>query len=86
MLDMHAKFFGRVQGVGMRAYVRSLALELNLKGTVSNAADGSVEVIAQGQRSKLEEFVSKIKKRFAIEHSLIEFKDSTRTFQDFLIL
>ncbi len=86
MLEMRAKFFGRVQGVGMRAHVRSLALELKLKGTVSNSPDGSVEVVAQGPRSKLEELISKIKMRFLIERVTLDFKDVHRSLEGFIVL
>jgi acylphosphatase len=41
---------GRVQGVGMRWWVRSRALELGLVGTATNLDDGRVEVVAQGAR------------------------------------
>lgn len=38
---------GRVQGVGFRAYVVSLAEGYGVKGEVWNRADGGVECIAQ---------------------------------------
>ena len=47
---------GRVQGVGMRWWVRACGLELGLVGSASNLADGRVEVVAQGPRSALERF------------------------------
>ncbi len=39
---------GRVQGVGMRWWVRARALELGLAGHAANLADGRVEVVAEG--------------------------------------
>lgn len=39
---------GRVQGVGMRWWIRSRALELGLTGFASNRPDGRVHVLAQG--------------------------------------
>ena len=45
---------GRVQGVGMRWWVRSRALELGLVGTATNLDDGRVEVVAQGSREACE--------------------------------
>ncbi len=39
---------GRVQGVGFRVWVRSHALDLGLRGSARNLADGSVEVVAEG--------------------------------------
>lgn len=41
---------GRVQGVGMRWWVRSRALELGLVGFATNLDDGRVEVVAEGSR------------------------------------
>ena len=42
---------GRVQGVGFRWWVRSIALELDLLGVAENLADGRVKVIAEGDRA-----------------------------------
>jgi acylphosphatase len=39
---------GRVQGVGMRWWVRARALELGLAGHAANLADGRVEIVAEG--------------------------------------
>lgn len=39
---------GRVQGVGFRWFVRKTAAGMNLRGTVRNAAEGHVEVVAEG--------------------------------------
>jgi acylphosphatase len=41
---------GAVQGVGMRWWVRSRALELGLSGHAANLVDGRVEVVAEGPR------------------------------------
>jgi acylphosphatase len=41
---------GRVQGVGFRWWVRSMALELGLRGEAENLVDGRVRVIAEGER------------------------------------
>jgi acylphosphatase len=45
---MTAWVHGRVQGVGFRWFTRSVALELGLRGSASNLADGRVEVVAEG--------------------------------------
>src|SRR3954451_2814005 len=42
---------GRVQGVGMRWWIRSGALELGLAGWARNTDDGRVEVVAEGSRA-----------------------------------
>lgn len=41
---------GRVQGVGFRWWVRSIALELGLNGLAENLVDGRVRIIAEGNR------------------------------------
>ena len=45
---------GNVQGVGMRWWIRSRALELGLAGWARNLEDGRVEVVAEGPRDTLE--------------------------------
>lgn len=47
---------GRVQGVSFRAYAKREALRLGLTGTVSNQPDGSVEIIAEGDKPALSAF------------------------------
>lgn len=44
---------GDVQGVGFRVFVWREAQVLKLGGTVRNLADGTVEVIAQGEAQQL---------------------------------
>jgi len=48
MDELHARFKGRVQGVGFRWTVLDVAQRHHLKGTVKNLSNGCVEVIAQG--------------------------------------
>jgi acylphosphatase len=45
---------GRVQGVGFRYFVMREARRLGLDGWISNEADGSVRVVADGPRESLE--------------------------------
>ncbi|MBA2077519.1 acylphosphatase [Rhodanobacter sp. PCA2] len=46
---------GKVQGVFFRASAREEALQLGLTGHARNRADGSVEVLAQGEPGALAE-------------------------------
>lgn len=48
---------GFVQGVFFRASTREMGQKLNLKGTVRNLANGSVEIIAEGTVEKLEKLI-----------------------------
>lgn len=49
---------GRVHGVGYRATTIDEARRLGLAGWVRNRVDGSVEVLAEGTRAKLELFLA----------------------------
>ena len=48
---------GRVQGVGIRWWTRSRALELGLTGYAANRPDGRVQVVAQGPRDACEQLL-----------------------------
>ncbi|HLV60087.1 MAG TPA: acylphosphatase, partial [Fredinandcohnia sp.] len=49
---------GRVQGVWYRASARAAAEERGIVGWVRNCDDGSVQAVAEGPRSALEDFVA----------------------------
>lgn len=53
---------GRVQGVGFRWFVRKAAAELGLPGSVRNAMDGSVEVVAEGPEEALAHLERQLRK------------------------
>lgn len=54
---LHATVHGHVQGVNFRYYTTRAARRLGLKGWVANRRNGTVEVVAEGEHSDLEEFV-----------------------------
>lgn len=54
MERLEAVVSGRVQGVSFRYATRQIARELNLLGWVRNLPDGSVQVLAEGQRPALQ--------------------------------
>lgn len=59
LASLQARVNGRVQGVYFRAFVEEKADELGLAGYVRNLPDGrTVEVLAEGDREKLEKLVS----------------------------
>ncbi len=51
---------GQVQGVGFRWFVEREAAGLGLDGWVSNQADGSVEVVAEGPNEALDSLLLRL--------------------------
>ena len=49
------RVYGRVQGVLFRDSTRRKARALGVKGSIKNLVDGSVEIIAAGERNKISE-------------------------------
>jgi acylphosphatase len=47
----------RVQGVGFRSYARRYANAFGLSGWVTNLYDGRVEVVAEGEKAKILQYI-----------------------------
>ena len=58
---LHVYYSGMVQGVGFRFTAERLANHLGLSGWVKNLRDGRVELVCEGEESKLSELLNKIK-------------------------
>jgi acylphosphatase len=56
-LSFRAVVKGRVQGVFYRGFVESHARRLGLEGYVRNQRDGSVEVVAEGNKESLDKLM-----------------------------
>jgi len=56
-------FRGMVQGVGFRFTTRSIASGYAVSGYVENEPDGSVELVAEGQREEVEAFVEAVSRQ-----------------------
>ena len=54
IVRVEATVTGHVQGVGFRAWVRDAAGPLGLVGSAVNRPDGSVRVVAEGERAACE--------------------------------
>ncbi|CCB85774.1 MULTISPECIES: acylphosphatase [Parachlamydia] len=63
MIELHAVIKGYVQGVGFRYTIQDYANQMEISGMARNLSDGSVELIAQGSREKLEGLLEKIRER-----------------------
>lgn len=62
VVSLHAIVRGRVQGVNFRDFVYRRAISLGLTGHVRNLPDmRSVEVVAEGQRERLELLVEHLR-------------------------
>ena len=57
---------GRVQGVGFRYTVSTIAKAFPVRGYVRNLPDGRVEVIVEGSRSEVEGFLGEIRAARAV--------------------
>jgi acylphosphatase len=55
-LRIQVLYSGRVQGVGFRYTVKSLAPGYEVTGIICNMPDGRVELIAEGAKDELEAF------------------------------
>ena len=58
---LHVIYSGRVQGVGFRYTVKTVATGFEVTGIVRNLADGTVELMAEGSRDELEGFQEAIR-------------------------
>ena len=82
-------YSGRVQGVGFRYTVKSVASGFEVTGTVRNLDDGRVELIAEAARAELESFQSAIQDsevgRF-IRNEAVSWTDAKNEFRGFQIV
>ncbi len=54
-------YSGRVQGVGFRYTVRTVATGFEVTGIVRNLQDGRVELVAEGSKEELDAFLAGIR-------------------------
>ena len=63
MQRTNIQIYGKVQGVGLRARIKAAADENGVRGTVENLDDGSVLVVCEAERAKVENLVQQIRER-----------------------
>ena len=61
---------GKVQDVWFRAFTREKAIEFGVTGWVQNETDGAVYLEANGEKSKLDLFIDKLKQ--GTERSVVD--------------
>ncbi len=79
---------GEVHGVFFRQSTKELAQKLGLVGWVKNTADGTVEIMAGGEKNKLDQLIAWCRKGppFAkVEKVKVEWKKNLEDFEDFSI-
>jgi acylphosphatase len=60
-IRVHATVRGRVQMVGFRAFVLDRAWDLEIRGTVANRPDGSVECVVEGPRDQVDNLIDALR-------------------------
>ncbi len=60
----HILVKGRVQQVGFRFYAREIALQTNVTGWVKNLPDGNVEIVVEGEKAQIEDFLQKLQEGY----------------------
>ena len=85
-MQAHIFYSGKVQGVGFRYTVQSLANDLALVGWVRNLSDGRVEIYIEGTKEKIEQFCQQIEEHFegyinGKEDKLIEVEEPFKDFR-----
>ena len=89
MNELKIEIFGRVQGVRFRQFVKDTADKIGVRGYVTNRPDGSVLVIAQCERKKLEKFMGVVQKGSLlakIEGVSYHWRNKTKDFNNFDIV
>ena len=60
-IELHAVVSGTIQGVGFRFKAQKIAERLQITGYVQNLPNGGVEIVAQGPRHILDDFIINLK-------------------------
>jgi acylphosphatase len=85
---LHAQVFGRVQGVNFRYYTAREAITLGLVGWVANRFDGSVELVAEGEKATLQRllvFLHRGSPSARVDRVQAEWSESTGEFDRFRV-
>lgn len=84
---LSANFRGRVQGVGFRWSVKGTSAGWAVTGYVKNLADGSVEMVAEGERAEVERFLEAVEARMReyVRERTIDGRMGERQFEGFEI-
>ncbi|MFP4058825.1 MAG: acylphosphatase [Candidatus Brocadiia bacterium] len=78
-------FEGTVQGVGFRYTTVQIASSFDVTGYVKNCRDGSVELVAEGERGEVEAVVASVSRRMAryVRDREVTWSEATGEFEGF---
>ena len=86
---MQVYYSGKVQGVGFRYSVKTVATGFDVTGIVRNLDDGRVELVAEGAQNELEDFRQAIRDS-GLEHFIrnenASWAEATSQFRGFEIV
>lgn len=88
MIQLRIIVSGKVQGVGYRYFSQMKAVQYGVKGWAKNLPDGSVEIIAQGNKNQLDPFIEELRKGnpfSKINHLDITEMEQTEPYHSFTI-
>ena len=88
MERLDLRVFGRVQGVAFRWHAQRKARALNLTGWVRNLPDGSVRLVAEGERTDLQtllDWAVRGPQGARVDRQEVFWGEAAGTFDDFLI-
>jgi acylphosphatase len=87
--QVHIIVSGRVQGVFFRDFTQRQATKLGLSGWVRNTDNGEVEIIAEGDKIKLNQLIEAVKNgpdRSQVKNCQIDWNNFIKGFSDFEII
>jgi len=79
---------GRVQGVGFRFTVESIAMDAGVTGWVRNLGNGDVELVAEGSEKAIQTMLDEIQNSILgryVDQTVIRWDDYQGEFSDFRI-
>jgi acylphosphatase len=85
---VHIIVFGRVQGVGFRAFVLQAGTLFGLTGWVRNVGYDQVETIAEGPRCIVERFAETVKtgpRASRVDDTRVDWETPLRQFDQFIV-
>lgn len=61
MVRLHITVSGNVQGVGYRYFAQMKASQFGITGWVKNHSNGTVEIVAVGEKDDLDQFINSLR-------------------------